>query len=78
MQTKHLCVLVHIRIKGEVSTVKLVKALALQSFLTDRSKAALLLCIYYVISVCLCHTVMSVSCSLVVTCMERADLLACI
>ena len=25
--------------------------------------------------VCLCHTVMSVSCSLVVTCWERADLL---
>ena len=26
--------------------------------------------------VCLCHTVMSVSCSLVVTCWETADLLA--
>ena len=25
---------------------------------------------------CLCHTVMSVSCSLVVTCRKRADLLA--
>ena len=27
MQTKHLCVLIHIRIKGEVGTVKLVKAI---------------------------------------------------
>ena len=27
MQTKHLCVSIHIRIKGEVDTVKLVEAL---------------------------------------------------
>ena len=30
----------------------------------------------FFICVCLCHTVMSVSCCLVVTCWERADLLA--
>ena len=29
-----------------------------------------------VFRICLCHTVLSVSCSLVVTCWERADLLA--
>ena len=45
------------------------------NFLTDRSKTVLLLWIFFVICVCLCHTVMSVSCSLVVTCWERADLL---
>ena len=37
MQTKHLCVLIHIRIKGEIGTVKLVKPSS--DFLTDRSKA---------------------------------------
>ena len=31
---------------------------------------------FFVICVCLCHTVMSVSCSLAVTCWERVDLLA--
>ena len=30
----------------------------------------------YLFRVCLCHTVVSVPCSLVVTCWERADLLA--
>ena len=34
------------------------------------------MCILYVICVCLCRTAMSVPCSLVVTCWERADLLA--
>ena len=46
------CVLVHMRIKGEVGTVKLVK------YFTDRSKAVLLLWIFYDFSVlcllCLC------------------------
>ena len=31
---------------------------------------------YFVFCVCLCHTVLSVSCSLVITCWERVDLLA--
>ena len=42
--------------------------------LTDRSKAVLLLWILF--GICLCHTAMSVSCSLMVTHWERADLLA--
>ena len=46
------------------------------NFFTGCSKAVLLLWISFVICVCLCHTVLSVSCSLVVTCWERADLLA--
>ena len=41
--------------------------------LTDRSKAVLLLCILFVF---VCHTFLSVPCNLVVTCWERADLLA--
>ena len=45
------------------------------NWLTDRSKAVLLLLILFVIFVS-CHTVLSVPCSLVVTCWERADLLA--
>ena len=40
--------------------------------LTDRSKVVLLLWIIFVI----CHVFLSVRCSLVVTCWERADLLA--
>ena len=30
----------------------------------------------FVLRVCLCHTVLSVPCSLVLTCLERSDLLA--
>ena len=44
-------------------------------FLTDCSKAVLLLWILFVICVCLFHTGMSVSCSLMVTCLEKTDLL---
>ena len=42
-------------------------------FFTDCSKAVLLLWIIFVI--CVCHVFLSVHCSLVVTCWERADLL---
>ena len=46
------------------------------NFLTDRSEAGLLLWILFVIwfRVCFCYTVLSVTCSLVVTCWERDDL----
>ena len=43
-------------------------------FLTGRSKAMLLLWIFFVI--CFCHTAVSVSCSLNDTCLERTDVLA--
>ena len=46
------------------------------NFLTDLSKAVPLLWILFEHRVCLCLTVLSVPCSLVVTCWERADLLA--
>ena len=45
------------------------------TLLIDRFKAVSNLWIFLVICVCLCHTVMSVSCSLVVTFWEMADLL---
>ena len=43
--------------------------------IADRSKAVLLLWILFVVCICLCHTSMSVSCRLEVTCWERVDLL---
>ena len=44
--------------------------------ITDRSKAVLLLWIYFVVVCLSLPSVKSVSCSLEVTCWERADLLA--
>ena len=48
-----------------------------RSIFTDRSKAVLLLWIvlFVMLHVCVCYAVVSVPCSLVVTCWERADLL---
>ena len=57
MQTKHLCVLFHIRTKGD-GTVKLVYALQLNSF-ADRSKAVLLL---WIIFCYLCFVLVMLSC----------------
>ena len=66
MQTKYLCLLIHICIKGEVGVF------------TDRSKAVLfcgsfmfLFCLVFAMSLCA-----SVYMCFVVTCWERADLLA--
>ena len=54
MQTKYLCVLIHIWIKGEVGAVKPV--LALVKYFTDRFKAVLLLWIFYVFVLsCVCN-----------------------
>ena len=47
-----------------------------RSNFTDRSNAVLLLLIVFVSFACVCCAVVSVPCSLVVTCWERADLLA--
>ena len=73
MRTKQLYVSIHIRIKGKVGTVKQVWPSS--NFLTGGFKAVLLLWLFFVICVFLCH-ILSVSCSLVVTCWERVDLLA--
>ena len=45
------------------------------SLIFEINFAVLLLWIIFVICVS-CHTVLSISCSLVVTCLERADILA--
>ena len=56
-QTKYLCVLIHIWIKGEVGAVKQVLSPPVK-YSRDRSKAVLLLWIFYVFSIlcllCLC------------------------
>ena len=77
MQTKYLCVLIHIWIKGEVGAVKTGLSPPVKYF-TDRSKAVLLLWIFYVFVLsCVCYVLCaSVYMCFVVTCWERADLLA--
>ena len=68
MQTKHLCVSIHICTKCEVGAVPSSK-----NIFTDRSKAVILLWIIFVIYVC--HADLSDQCSLVVTCWEKVNLL---
>ena len=75
MQTKHLCVLIHIKTKGEVGTVKLVKPSSRNIF-TDRSKSCFFCGSFLLVMFCVCHAFLSVHCSLVVTCWERAGLMA--
>ena len=58
MRTKHLCVLIHIRNKGELATVKMFKLSS--NVLTDRSRQCLL-CGSFLLSVfrvCFYHTVL--------------------
>ena len=62
MRTKHLYDLVHIIYKGEVGTVNHVKPSS--NFLSDRSKAVLILLVIFVICVWFL-IVLSVPCSLV-------------
>ena len=57
MKTKPQCVLIHIRIKGEIGSMKLV--LASSYFLTDCFKGLFILWIVFVIRHC--HTAISVS-----------------
>ena len=73
MPTKHLFVVIHIRNKGEVGTQTCLSPQVI--FFTDRSKAVLLLWIFFAVVFCVYHAVLSVHSSLVVTCWERADLL---
>ena len=76
MQTKYLCVLIHIWIKGEVGAVNCLSP-PVKHF-TDRSTAVLLLWIFYVFVLSyVCYVLCaSVYMCFVVTCWERADLLA--
>ena len=76
MRTKHLCVLIHIKNKDGVATVKHFKPSS--NYITDCSKGVLLfrILLLFVFRVCLCRAILSVPCSLVVTCGEIAELLA--
>ena len=76
MQSKHLSVLIHIRTKGEVGA-PLNQFSPPVKYFNEHSKGVLLLWIIYVISVLFsCSFVQSVCRCLVVTCWERAALLA--
>ena len=58
MRTKHLCVLIHIKNKDEVATVKHFKPSS--NYVTDCSKGVLLLWILFVV----CVSCLSLSCYL--------------
>ena len=75
MQTKYLCVLIHIWIKVEVGAVKTGLSPPVKYF-TDRSKAVLLLWIFHVFVLsCVCYVFERI-CFFGVTCWERADFLS--
>ena len=77
MRTKHLCVVINIRIKGEVDTFSTFKPSSYFILLTVRKQ-----CFFggfvllFMLHVCLCYAVLYVPCSRVITCWERADLFA--
>ena len=60
MHTKHLCILIHIRTKGEVGAPLNWFKPSRKNIFTDRSKAVLLLWIIYVVSVLFCCAFMHV------------------
>ena len=71
MRTKYLFVLIHIRNKDEAGTMKLVKALQ-YNFLLTVPRLFFFCGSVLLFMFCVCHAVLSVHCSLVVTCWERA------
>ena len=76
MQTKHLYILIHIRIRVRFVPSNIFKPFS--NYFWDHSKVVLfcgsiLLCVF---CLCLCYTVLSVSFSHVITCFESTDLLA--
>ena len=77
MRTNHLFVFIHFRNKGEAGTIKLVYTPSKNILLTVPrrcffSRSFLL----HVFMFRVCHAVISVPCSLVVICWERANFLA--
>ena len=75
LRTKHLCILIHIRIKGEVGNIKMFMPSSIFLLTVPRWCFFCGSFLLIVFCVCLCYTVLSVPCSLVITCWERADLL---
>ena len=77
MLTKNLCVLIHIRIKGEVGTV--LTCLSPPVIFVQTIPRPCLFCgscLLFIFQVCFYYSVLSAPCSLVITCWEKADLLA--
>ena len=74
MRTKYLFVMIHIRIKGEIGTVNMFKPSSDIFAVRDNAECGSFL--LYMFHVYLCYAVLSVPCSLVITCCERADILA--
>ena len=72
MQTKHLCVLINIWTKGEVETSLSPPV----KYFTDRFKVDFFCGSLMLFLSCVSHSFASIHCCLVVTCWERADLLA--
>ena len=72
MRIKHICVLVHIRTKDGVGTVK--DVLALKWCFADRFKVVLLLWVFFCYLSFIC--ILSVPCSHPITCWEMVDVLA--
>ena len=70
------CILVHIRIKGEVSAVKLGLSSPVKYFLLTGPRRYFFPGSFVLYLSRVCHALGSVPCCLVVTCWERADLLA--
>ena len=76
MRTKQLFVLIHIRNKGEVGTIKLVSALQWKYFLLTVPRLCFFCGSILLFMFAVCHAFLSVLCSLVVACWERTGLLA--
>ena len=72
----HLCVLIQIRIKGNVGTVKHVQYFYWQFEAAASIVDLFLLLLLFMFHVHLYYDVLSVPCSHVITCWKRADLLA--
>ena len=80
MRTKHMCVLIHIKVKGEIGTVGTIKMFKpSRDYFTDRSKAMLLLWIFF-LHLCFTFVFIILSCLFLAAlesphCWERADFL---
>ena len=68
MQTKHLCVFIYILTKAKVGAVNFILLTVPRRYFFCRS--------FVLFMSCVCHAFASVHCCLVVTCLERADILA--
>ena len=68
MRTKHLFVLIHIKNKGKVGTIKLVKAPLQLKYFTGRSQGGASFCGYFsLFTFRVCHADLTAHYSLVVT-----------